>query len=391
VARPETTPRSTLDSSTAAFPRSLHAYHLARYRTGDAHHEPARMCRSLQPSAAGALAPARDANRCLADYDSSSEPLTAAPDAAHGKRQSVRYHALFVIDLGSRRVWHWPAIRRSVRSAEFAILRDWYAPCCRYSAHRRTVPGCATRSRRCAANDTRLLMTRNSTRPLFSIGLLASAALISGADGGGCGRSHDEGSAMAPSGGASGAAGSSTVAGAATGAGRGAPAGPVGGRAAAGRGSSGAGAEASAGRGSPAGAGRESSAGRGSPAGATTGAGNGSGDADGGAACVADEGEHCGGNIANPCSCAAGLVCTSSAGGPAAGDVGGTCKPAAQGGACSRDADCTLKADYCTGCDCVALAPGQNLRPCSGPGVQCFADPCGMKTAACQNGTCVAR
>jgi hypothetical protein len=233
-------------------------------------------------------------------------------------------------------------------------------------------------------------MNRNSTRPLLIVGLLGSSALISGADGrGGCGHSHDEGSTMAPSG-ASGTAGSPTAAGtaAANGAGRGPSAGvvdtgPAGARAAAGRASSGANSQASAGRRSSAGA----------SAGAAAGAGNGSvADADGGAACIAAEGEHCGGNIANPCSCASGLDCVTSAGAPAPGDVGGTCKPGAPaGGSCSRDADCTLKADYCTGCDCVSLAPGQKLRPCSGPGVQCFVDPCGMKTAACQNGTCVAR
>jgi hypothetical protein len=60
------------------------------------------------------------------------------------------------------------------------------------------------------------------------------------------------------------------------------------------------------------------------------------------------------------------------------------------GGACTSDADCRLEADYCTGCDCRALAPGQSVPPCSGPGVRCLVDPCSTKAAKCSNGLCTA-
>jgi hypothetical protein len=112
--------------------------------------------------------------------------------------------------------------------------------------------------------------------------------------------------------------------------------------------------------------------------------------ADGGM-CVAREGEHCGGNIRQPCTCAANLVCTPAVGGPPAGDVGGTCRAPVRSATCSEAADCRLEADYCTGCDCVALAAGQSVKACSGPGVRCFADPCGTKTAACQDHACTVR
>ena len=58
---------------------------------------------------------------------------------------------------------------------------------------------------------------------------------------------------------------------------------------------------------------------------------------------------------------------------------------------CRTDADCRLFSDYCTGCDCRALSTGAPDPTCSGPGVQCFVDPCQGKSAACANGACVAR
>jgi hypothetical protein len=42
-------------------------------------------------------------------------------------------------------------------------------------------------------------------------------------------------------------------------------------------------------------------------------------------ACVGAQGDHCGGNIANACMCAAGLRCVIEAGVPP--DVGGSCEP----------------------------------------------------------------
>jgi hypothetical protein len=73
--------------------------------------------------------------------------------------------------------------------------------------------------------------------------------------------------------------------------------------------------------------------------------------------------------------------------------VNGTCqkvKPLPTESQCTTDADCTLVADYCTGCDCRALGPGESLPKCAGPGVSCLVDPCGTKTAACVGGMCVA-
>lgn len=109
-------------------------------------------------------------------------------------------------------------------------------------------------------------------------------------------------------------------------------------------------------------------------------------------ACVSQEGEHCGGNTRFPCTCATGLTCTATPGSTLPfGDVGGTCQSATVGATCSSDADCSLKADYCTGCDCVALGKGEKLKACSGPGVQCLADPCASKHATCTSGHCVAK
>jgi hypothetical protein len=63
---------------------------------------------------------------------------------------------------------------------------------------------------------------------------------------------------------------------------------------------------------------------------------------DSGTICRSEQGGHCGGNTANPCTCAAGLVCTPGDSGLPSGDVGGTCEPSDAGGgrACSSSADC---------------------------------------------------
>jgi hypothetical protein len=52
----------------------------------------------------------------------------------------------------------------------------------------------------------------------------------------------------------------------------------------------------------------------------------GSAAADGGGLCVHARGGRCGGNIANPCTCASGLTCSPTDGGVPFGDVGGTCR-----------------------------------------------------------------
>ena len=65
----------------------------------------------------------------------------------------------------------------------------------------------------------------------------------------------------------------------------------------------------------------------------------------------------------------------------------GTCGP--PNAACRSDADCRLFSDYCTGCDCRALASNAPDPTCPGPGVQCLVDPCEGKRAACKQGACV--
>jgi len=57
-------------------------------------------------------------------------------------------------------------------------------------------------------------------------------------------------------------------------------------------------------------------------------------------------------------------------------------------GSCASDAECQVVPDYCTGCECLALAVTDPDPTCSGPGVQCFADPCMNRTATCVNGQC---
>lgn len=64
----------------------------------------------------------------------------------------------------------------------------------------------------------------------------------------------------------------------------------------------------------------------------------------------------------------------------------GTCRPRVE---CRSDRDCRTFSDYCTGCDCRALANGEPDPVCPGPGVQCFVDPCLNQTAVCEGGQCV--
>ena len=53
---------------------------------------------------------------------------------------------------------------------------------------------------------------------------------------------------------------------------------------------------------------------------------------------------------------------------------------------CFSDADCRVFADYCNGCNCIALGVAQPDPHCNGTLVQCFADPCQVpapRTAVC--------
>jgi hypothetical protein len=58
---------------------------------------------------------------------------------------------------------------------------------------------------------------------------------------------------------------------------------------------------------------------------------------------------------------------------------------------CAADADCRLFDDYCTGCDCRALAQGEPDPVCKGPGVRCIRQPCGDRRAVCDKGKCLVR
>jgi hypothetical protein len=100
--------------------------------------------------------------------------------------------------------------------------------------------------------------------------------------------------------------------------------------------------------------------------------------------CVADP-------ASNPCAavrCAAGthcevtpIVCVTTPCNPIA-----ECKPDVVVGACNSDSDCKLSDNYCGGCACDALGPGQTPTTCSNP-VNCFVQPCMNKVAKCDLAT----
>jgi hypothetical protein len=112
-----------------------------------------------------------------------------------------------------------------------------------------------------------------------------------------------------------------------------------------------------------------------------------------------DEGPASGGEPCGPVKCAADEVCCNASCGictlPGNVCTQQFCEPspvpipeAATSDGCSKDADCSLSADYCKGCDCRALGPKESLPACAGPGVRCFADPCMKKVAVCNVGRC---
>ena len=65
--------------------------------------------------------------------------------------------------------------------------------------------------------------------------------------------------------------------------------------------------------------------------------------------------------------------------------------PTAATEGCKVDSDCRLFSDYCTGCNCHALAKTEKEPLCSGPGVRCLADPCMQKGPVCDRGKCVVK
>jgi len=85
-------------------------------------------------------------------------------------------------------------------------------------------------------------------------------------------------------------------------------------------------------------------------------------------------------------ACAANMAGTDASTDTSCLKDGGT----APGGECKSNADCRLVDDYCGGCNCLALGPGESAPKCTDP-VNCFVQPCMNKTAACVAGNCVAQ
>lgn len=61
-------------------------------------------------------------------------------------------------------------------------------------------------------------------------------------------------------------------------------------------------------------------------------------------------------------------------------------------GACRANSDCRKVDNYCGGCNCLALGPGEIGPRCRNP-VNCFVSPCAVTPgeAVCENGRCVLR
>ncbi|HEX2568794.1 MAG TPA: hypothetical protein VH877_04480 [Polyangia bacterium] len=64
------------------------------------------------------------------------------------------------------------------------------------------------------------------------------------------------------------------------------------------------------------------------------------------------------------------------------------CKIVCAPGHCATDSDCRLESNYCGGCNCEALTQDQRGTTCPPNDiVNCFADPCLNKAAACDQAT----
>lgn len=59
-------------------------------------------------------------------------------------------------------------------------------------------------------------------------------------------------------------------------------------------------------------------------------------------------------------------------------------------GACESDGDCREEDNYCGGCHCLTLGPGETAPTCQDP-VACFASPCSVTPGrpACVDHRCV--
>jgi hypothetical protein len=91
-------------------------------------------------------------------------------------------------------------------------------------------------------------------------------------------------------------------------------------------------------------------------------------------------------SIAQGCGCdgtAVGIPCDRLPSAPVRHS--GACSSGPTGSTCTANSDCRTFSDYCTGCNCDALATSDPNPPCSGPGVSCFADPCRGHTAVCDS------
>jgi hypothetical protein len=93
----------------------------------------------------------------------------------------------------------------------------------------------------------------------------------------------------------------------------------------------------------------------------------------------------------NPCDlvrCRQGFVCQASGGRAECVPDALSPKTPDAGVECRQDSDCRLQADYCGGCNCLALAPGESAPKCSGDEVACFVWPCHDQSAHCVAGSC---
>lgn len=92
----------------------------------------------------------------------------------------------------------------------------------------------------------------------------------------------------------------------------------------------------------------------------------------------------------------AGVAASSAAAAPPATPGSASSAPspraAGSGQACATDSDCRTFSSYCNDLPCACLVLGKTAADpvCSGPSsVRCLVDPCGRKSAACQDGKCV--
>lgn len=85
------------------------------------------------------------------------------------------------------------------------------------------------------------------------------------------------------------------------------------------------------------------------------------------AGCVSAQGEPCGGNIADPCTCADGLVCTARTDSGVIADVGGICEPASDAGngilhcGATQHVCACANGAYCLAGNALCIAP---TSPC---------------------------